>query len=59
MVNMREIGKASGVSIATVSRVINGSPLVKQDTRNKVLKVISSTTEHTASRGEQENGGRG
>lgn len=35
-----EVAKASGVSLATVSRVINNASSVKEETRNKVLAVI-------------------
>lgn len=35
-----EVAKKAGVSIATVSRVVNGSDAVKTDTRQKVQKVI-------------------
>ncbi len=37
---MSDIAEKSGVSIATVSRVINGDKNVKDSTREKVLKVI-------------------
>ena len=36
---IREIAKKANVSIATVSRVLNTSKLVKKDTREKVLKI--------------------
>lgn len=39
-VTIYEVAKASGVSLATVSRVINNSSTVKEDTKNKVLSVI-------------------
>jgi len=35
-----EIAKLCGVSRATVSRVINNSPNVKEETRQKILAVI-------------------
>ena len=38
--NIYDIAKHSGVSIATVSRVLNGSPNVSQKTRDKVLAVM-------------------
>ena len=39
-VNIVDVAKKAGVSIATVSRVLNGSDSVKDDTRKKVQKVI-------------------
>lgn len=38
--NIKEIAKLAGVSKATVSRVLNDSPLVTEDTRKKVLGII-------------------
>lgn len=38
--NMREVARRAGVSSATVSRVINGSPLVHEDTARHVRKII-------------------
>ena len=38
--NIYEVAKMAGVSIATVSRVINNNPSVKQDTREKVKAVL-------------------
>jgi LacI family transcriptional regulator len=40
MVTVRDIAEKTGVSIATVSRVINGSKSVAEETRKKVLKAI-------------------
>jgi Transcriptional regulators len=37
MVNMKELALACGVSVATVSRVVNSDPAVKPETKAKVL----------------------
>ena len=39
-INIYDIAKMSGVSIATVSRVMNGSEKVSEKTRKKVMEVI-------------------
>jgi len=39
-VSIKEVAKLAGVSIATVSRVINKNPSVKEENRKKVLKAI-------------------
>lgn len=39
--NIYDISKQAGVSIATVSRVLNGSPSVKPETRKKVMDIIN------------------
>ncbi len=41
--DMREIAKIAGVSSATVSRVINGSDLVRPETAERVRRVIDET----------------
>jgi len=41
--NMDKVAELAGVSTATVSRVLNDYPFVKEKTRNKVLKVINET----------------
>ena len=38
--NIYDIARLSGVSIDTVSRVVNGSPNVSEKTKEKVLAVI-------------------
>ncbi len=38
--NIYDVSEKSGVSIATVSRVLNGSPNVSESTKNKVLSVM-------------------
>lgn len=35
-----DIAKASGVSVSTVSRILNGKPDVAEDTRQRVLRII-------------------
>lgn len=39
-VNIKDIAKAAGVGVSTVSRVLNDQPDVKAETKAKVLKVI-------------------
>lgn len=41
--NIRDIAKQTGVSSTTVSRVLNQSGYVKEDTRKKILEAISET----------------
>lgn len=38
--NIYDISKLAGVSIATVSRVLNGNEKVSEKTKKRVLKVI-------------------
>ena len=39
--NIYDVSKKAGVSIATVSRVLNGNPNVSEKTRNKVLSIMN------------------
>ncbi|MGX7420516.1 LacI family DNA-binding transcriptional regulator [Carnobacterium gallinarum] len=48
-VSIKEIAKLSGVSVATVSRVINNNGRFSEETRKKVLKVIKETNYETNS----------
>ncbi len=41
--NIYDIAKMSGVSIATVSRVLNNKPGVSENARNKVMAVVEQT----------------
>ena len=41
LLNLEDIARLSGVSRSTVSRVINNSPNVREETRQRVLKVIA------------------
>lgn len=43
---LEDIAKRAGVSRSTVSRVINGQPYVRQDVRERVLKVVQDTGFH-------------
>lgn len=42
MTNIREIAKIAGVSVTTVSRVLNNHPYVTAEKRNRVLTVMES-----------------
>lgn len=45
-ITIRDIAQKSGVSVATVSRVINGSELVKPETKKRVLQAIKENNYH-------------
>lgn len=45
-INIRQVAKVAGVSTATVSRVINGTGPVKQETREKVMRVVEQEGFH-------------
>lgn len=40
MITQKEIAKQLGISRTTVARAINGSPLIKEETKEKVMKLI-------------------
>src|SRR5271157_3510572 len=44
--NLHDVARKAGVSIATVSRVINGQDVVKGATRKRVLKALEESNYH-------------
>ena len=40
--NIKEVAQEAGVSVATISRVLNGSEKVNPKTRQKVTKIIKN-----------------
>ena len=44
VMNIKEMAKLAGVSCATISRVLNDSGYVKEDTRKKVMGSLKNTT---------------
>jgi len=46
---LTDICRATGLSKATVSRVLNDSPLVREDTRKRVLRVMEELDYHPSS----------
>jgi LacI family transcriptional regulator len=52
MINIKDVARAAGVSVATVSRVQNGSALVKEATRRRVGEIAARLgyTPHGAAR---------
>ncbi|MEM5948365.1 LacI family DNA-binding transcriptional regulator [Spirochaetia bacterium 38H-sp] len=46
MITQKEVAKRAGVSVMTVSRVINGNPNVKEETRKKILRIIEELDYH-------------
>ncbi|GCF94053.1 LacI family transcriptional regulator [Enterococcus florum] len=61
MANIRDVAKATGYSVSTISRVINNYPYVKEEKRQHVLKVmdelnyIPNKTAQNLSHGETKN----
>lgn len=45
-ITIYDVAREAGVSMATVSRVVNGNPNVKPDTRKKVNEVIERLDYH-------------
>jgi len=43
MTNIKEVASIAGVSISTVSRVLNGRNVVNEETRKKVLEAVQKT----------------
>lgn len=39
---LKDIAKISGMSVSTVSRALNDSPLIKENTKNKIKKIAES-----------------
>ena len=48
---IKDVAKEAGVSIATVSKVINGKPSISEPTRLRVLEVIQKLNYHPNGRG--------
>ena len=40
MASIKDVARAAGVSVSTVSRIINNNPLISDETREKVLKIM-------------------
>lgn len=43
MVTQKEIAEKLGISRTTVARAINGSPLIKEETKKKILELVKET----------------
>ncbi|MEK5266881.1 MULTISPECIES: LacI family DNA-binding transcriptional regulator [unclassified Heyndrickxia] len=46
MTNIRDLAKMAGVSVTTVSRVLNNHPYVSEEKKNAVLKAVKATRYH-------------
>lgn len=46
MTNIKDLAKMAGVSVSTVSRVLNNYPYINEEKRNAVLKAIKETNYH-------------
>ena len=45
-ITIHDVSKAAGVSIKTVSRVLNSEPNVRSETRARVLKLVEELNYH-------------
>lgn len=43
MANMKDVAELAGVSVSTVSHIINGTRFVKEDTKDRVMEAIRQT----------------
>ena len=43
MITQKEIAERLGISRTTVARAINGSPLIKEETKRKILELVKET----------------
>ncbi len=43
MVTLKEIAQMCGVSVSTISNILNGKPKVSEETRQKVLEIVKQT----------------
>ncbi len=46
MTNIKDLAKMAGVSVATVSRVLNNHPYVSEEKKNSVLEAIRVSNYH-------------
>lgn len=56
--NLRDVAKAAGVSVATVSRVMNSPDVVQKETRERVEKAITTLGFHPSAAARAINSGR-